>query len=64
MLFKLKTIDEAYVHAQYMESYNKKGKGKKNKTTATAHVCKDPGNHCYHYNIEGYTKAKCYILHI
>jgi hypothetical protein len=29
----------------------------------TAHQCKDPNNHCNHYNIDGHTKKKCWKLH-
>jgi len=43
----------------------KKQKGGKDKNTATiAHQCKDPSNHCNHYNIDGHTKEKCWKFHL
>ena len=39
------------------------GKGKDKKTTATAHQCKDPSNHCNHCNINGHTESKCWKLY-
>ena len=42
----------------------KKWKGKDNKTIVTAHLCKDPKNHCNHYDIDGHTEEKCWNLHL
>jgi hypothetical protein len=55
MFFKPRTVDEACVHAQYLENIGHK-KGKPS-------GCKDPSNHCNHCNIDGNTEEKCWKLH-
>ena len=36
---------------------------KNKKTTTTTHQCKDPNDHCTHYNIYGHVEEKCWKLH-
>jgi hypothetical protein len=37
---------------------------KRKKMITTTHQCKDPNNHCNHYNIDGHIEDKCWKLHL